>query len=118
MSAVSFGLRCVSSGGRLWACAFGPTHSDVASTLIRTARLARRLFASLGMGGVLGVGQGMATIARAVLYASYALVTAWRAPRSRSASAARALSSDARAATTPASRTPWSRMGNDRLTEN
>src|SRR2546425_11159852 len=59
MSAVSLGLRCVASGGRFWACASVATHSDVASNIITNARLARQIFASLGMCGVLDVGKGM-----------------------------------------------------------
>jgi len=57
-------MRCVASGGRFWACAAVATHSDVASNIITKARLARQIFASLGMCGVLDVGKGMGAARR------------------------------------------------------
>src|SRR5258705_9184177 len=64
ISAVSLGLRCVASGGRFWACASVATHSDVASNIITKAPLARQIFASLVMCGVLAVGKGMGAALR------------------------------------------------------
>src|SRR5437899_10961547 len=57
-------MRYVASGGRFWACASVATHSDVASNIITKARLARQIFASLDMCGVLDVGKGMGAALR------------------------------------------------------
>jgi hypothetical protein len=43
------GLRCVSSGGRSWACALVATNGNVASKTITAALLALRIFEAKGM---------------------------------------------------------------------